>query len=93
MQSSIEKLVESKKQTFQNIYLNQIYDNARYLIAQSLLNEDSKTTVQILSNTKLISIFKEMQQMDIDGRKNFIQNHKATSILQTNDHKINFPVL
>lgn len=93
LQSSIEKLVESKKQTFQNIYLNQIYDNARYLIAQSLLNEDSKTTVQILSNTKLISIFKEMQQMDIDGRKNFIQNHKATSILQTNDHKINFPVL
>lgn len=93
IQSTKFSLYESKKKTFQSTFSGQLYDNARYFLAKGIVEDNISVDTEQLSDSKLISVLKDTFQMSKRELKLYINAHRATSILQEKEHKINFPTL
>lgn len=93
IQSSYYTLYESKKKTFQSIYLKQMCSNVRYFLAKGIVDNNLSTDTIELTAEKLIPPLRETSQMSKRELKQFISSCQATSILQDKRHKINFPIL
>lgn len=92
IQSTIN-LLKKQKKTFRDIYLKQLYDNARYFMAKAMINTDFRMNINQLNNPSLIRNLRGIIQMSNFDRLNFVDFHEATAVLQTADNKINFPIL
>lgn len=86
-------LCENGKKTFQQNYIEQMYDNARYFIAIEKVENHACVNINQLSDKKLVSLLDEIMQMSMKKVKQFLSSHQATSILQKKGSKINFPIL
>lgn len=93
IQSSIETLFENKKLTFQDIYLEQIYANAQYFMVMSMIDNNYIIDLKQLTNRKLRNCLKKVIEMSVAERLNYVKDYQATGLLQTSDHRINFPIL
>lgn len=93
IQSSYYILYESKKKTFQAIYLEQMCNNVRYFLARGIVDDNLSADTIKLTAEKLISPLRGTSQMSMRKLKQFISSCRATSILQDKEHKINFPTL
>ena len=93
IQSAIDILLQNQKKTFRDIYLTQLYDNAKYFMAKAMIDIDFSMNLKQLNNQVLIQGLRKIIQMSDSDRLNFVNSHEATGVLQTSDHKISFPVL
>lgn len=93
IEDAINLLQESKKKTFCDIYLDQLYGNAEYVFAKYMINNNFSLNLNQLNNHMLIKKLNKIMQMSNSELLKFINTHKATGLLQTIDQKISFPVL
>ena len=93
IQSAIDSLLQNQKKTFRDIYLAQLYDNAKYFMAKAMIDIGFSMNLKQLNNQILIQNLRKIIQMSDSDCLNFVSSHEATGILQTADHKISFPVL
>lgn len=93
IQSTIEKLLLSKKLTFRDIFLEQLYDNAKWFIINSRISVQEIENSDTVLESKLESVIRQALQLSEHKRKEQIKCHTATSILQGYDRKVNFPTL
>lgn len=93
IQAAIETLFENQKLTFQDIYLEQIYANAKYFMAKSLIDSSPIIDLDQLANHNLVLNMKKIIKLSTTERLHYIAKHEATGLLQTLDNKITFPVL
>lgn len=93
IQSTMNILLQNQKKTFRDIYLTQLYDNARYFMAKAMINDDFSMNLKQLNDQVLIQSLRKIMQMSDSDRLNFVRSHEATGVLQTVDHKISFPAL
>ncbi len=93
IQSAIDSLLQNQKKTFRDIYLAQLYDNAKYFMAKAMIDTDFSMNLKQLNNQVLIQNLRKIIQMSDSDCVNLVSSHEATGILQTADHKISFPVL
>lgn len=93
IQSSIDALIESKKLTFQKNYIDQIYENVNYFMCKAIMNNYGEDITGQLSNQKLIKSIKRSLKNSIEKCNQLIISHTPSGLLQSDDHKINFPIL
>lgn len=93
IQSAIDIFLQSQRKTFRDIYLTQLCDNAKYFMAKAMIDIDFTINLKQLNNRMLIQGLRKIIRMSNSERLNFVSAHEATGVLQTTDHKINFPVL
>lgn len=90
---AIDLLQESNKKTFCDIYLDQLYGNAEYILAKYMIKNKFSLNLNQLNNHILIKKLNKITQMSDSDLLIFTNTYQATGLLQTNDHKISFPVL
>lgn len=93
IQSAQYSLCENGKKTFQQVYIKQMYDNACYFAAIERVENHVLANINQLSDQKLIFRLNEVRQMSMREIKQYLNKHQATSILQKEGNKINFPIL
>ena len=93
IQAAQRSLYESKKKTFCLDYINQLSDNACYFLAEIRDKNFTYNYIEQLSEPKLISHLNKIMYMSKHELKQYLKQHKATSILQKSESKINFPIL
>lgn len=93
IQSAINILLKNQKKTFRDIYLTQLYENAKYFMAKAMIDIDFSMNLKQLNDQGLIHGLWKIIQMSDSDRMNFVSSHEATGVLRTADHKISFPVL
>lgn len=93
IQSAQCSLYENGKKTFQQIYTEQLYNNACLFFAEGRRNNHVLVNIKQISDTKLISLLNRILQMSMSELKQYLKKHEATSILQKKGSKINFPIL
>ena len=93
LQKAKELLLNHKKLTFQKIYLEQLYQNVQYFTLQWQESQKEAITLDMISDSNIKRYMRNIIKMSIESRSKFIDSYTPTGVFQSNDGKINYPIL